>query len=395
MAATTLRLVKSTALHPSPGSCLALLTVLSLTLCATAGGAAEPATTNAPPRRNNQQAPLVSPELLSDGGVTFRLRAPKATEVKVNGQFGSETQLTRQSNGVWSATVPKVSPGIYEYRFVVDGLGVMDPQNSAIKPQRWPGSSILHIPAHPPAPWDLQDIPHGVVHEHTYKSKALDKWRRIYVYTPPGATPDKPLPVLYLSHGYSDNEATWTVHGKAHWIMDALIQQKKAVPMILVMPDAHAIPPGASGFGDYGPANSDALARELSQDIIPLVEKTYKVEAKPSARAFAGLSMGGHHALTMALNHHDQYHWIGAFSSAPPPTNTVTQGLSHPEAVNKDLQLLWIACGNKDFLARRNDEFVALLKEKGIKHQYVETEGDHSWPVWRRYLVDFAPKLFR
>ena len=349
--------------------------------------------TNAPARRAAQAAPLVSPELLGDGGVTFRFRAPKAGEVKVSGQFGAEASLAKDTQGAWSVTLPAVPAGVHEYRFVVDGLSVIDPQNSAVKPQRWPGVSILHVPASPPAPWDLQNIPHGVVHEHNYLSKALGKWRRVFVYTPPGASGR--LPVLYLAHGYSDNEATWTVHGKAHWIMDSLIASKKAVPMIVVMPDAHALPPGAAGFGEYGPANSAALCREMLEDIVPLVESSYKVTAKPRARAFAGLSMGGHHALTVALNHHDAFNWIGAFSSAPPPTNSVTIGLNTATAVNRDLKLLWIACGKKDFLFQRNGEFTSLLKEKGIHHDYEITEGDHSWPVWRRYLVEFAPKLFR
>jgi enterochelin esterase-like enzyme len=350
-------------------------------------------TTNTPPRRGERPPPVVSPELLPNGSVTFRYRAPRATEVKASGQFGADAAMTKDSNGMWSVTIPSVPAGVHEYRFLVDGQSVIDPQNSALKPQRWPGSSILHIPANPPAPWDLQDLPHGTLHEHTYKSKALDKWRRIIVYTPPKARGR--LPVLYLSHGYSDNEATWTVHGKAQWILDSLIASRKAEPMLIVMMDGHALPPGATGFNEYGPANSAALCRELIQDIVPLVESSYKVSNRPKARAFAGLSMGGHHALTVALNHHDQFNWIGAFSSAPPPTNTVGAGLARSQAVNDDLKLFWIACGRKDFLFQRNNEFVALLKERGIKHEYLETDGDHSWPVWRRYLADFAPKLFR
>jgi enterochelin esterase family protein len=353
------------------------------------------AQTTPPAPRPQRPPPLISPELLPDGGVTFRFKAPKASEVKVAGQFGPDTALTKDESGVWSATIPNVPPGVHEYRFVVDGLSVIDPQNTALKPQRWPGSSILHIPVKPAAPWDWQDIPHGVLHEHTYLSKALGKPRRIIVYTPPGAESAGPLPVLYLAHGFSDNEATWTVHGKAQWIMDSLLAEKKAVPMIIVMPDAHAIAPGEKGFDDYAPANTDALCRELVQDIVPLVESSYKVNAKPEARAFAGLSMGGHHALTVALNHHDQFAWIGAFSSAPPPVKTVAAGLDNAEATNRDLRLFWIACGKKDFLFQRNNEFTALLKDKGVRFQYEETEGDHSWPVWRRYLTDFAPLLFR
>ena len=350
--------------------------------------------TNPPPRRA-QPAPVISPEILSSGGVTFRFRATtNTTAVKVSGQFGADGAMTKDERGLWSVTVPSVPAGVHEYHFVVDGLSVIDPQNSAVKPQRWPGVSILHVPATPPAPWDLQDIPHGTVHEHTYQSKALGKARRIIVYTPPGAG-SRRLPVLYLAHGYSDNEGTWTVHGKAHWIMDALIAQKKAVPMIIVMPDAHALPPGTAGFGEYGPANSAAFCRELIEDVIPLVEQNYKVTARPASRAFAGLSMGGHHALTVALNHHDTFGWVGAFSSAPPPEPSVSGGLNDAASVNRHLKLFWIACGKKDFLFQRNNEFTALLKSKGIRYDYAETEGDHSWPVWRRYLVDFTPKLFR
>ena len=358
------------------------LTAILAALCAMSASAQKP-------------GPLVSPELLADGGVTFRFKAPKAAEVKVAGQFAPETAMTKDDQGVWSVTIPSVAAGVFEYHFSMDGMNVIDPQNSALKPQRWPGSSILHIPATPPAAWDWQDIPHGIIHEHTYSSKALGKPRRIIVYTPPGADAAGPLPVLYLTHGYSDNEATWTVHGKAHWIMDSLIATKRALPMMIVMPDAHAIPPGAAGFDDYGPANTDALCRELVQDIIPLVESSYKVNATPAARAFAGLSMGGHHALTVALNYYDKFAWIGAFSSAPPAPKTVATGLDNADAVNRDLKLFWIACGKKDFLLQRNTEFNALLKDKGIHYEYAETEGDHSWPVWRRYLADFTPRLFR
>ena len=370
---------------------IALVAILLASVCPAFTQETKPAT-NPPPRRA-QPPPIISPELLPDGSVTFRYKAPKAAEVKARGQFGADAVMTKDAQGVWSVTVPSVPAGVHEYHFEVDGIAVIDPQNSAIKPQRWPNTSILHKPANPPAPWDLQDIQHGALHEHTYKSKALGKWRRIIVYTPPGASGR--LPVLYLSHGYSDNEGSWSVHGKAHWILDSLLASKKAVPMIVVMMDAHALPPGATGFEEYGPANSAALCREMLEDIIPLVERNYKVSAKPQARAFAGLSMGGHHALTVALNHHESFGWIGAFSSAPPPTNSVAAGLAHAAAVNHDLKLFWIACGKKDFLFQRNGEFTAMLKEKGIRHEYLETEGDHSWPVWRRYLTEFAPKLFR
>lgn len=374
---------------------LLFVAVVALALAPGALAQETRSSTNAPARRP-QTPPVVSPEIQANGDVAFRLRARQAKEVKVAGQFGADAPMTKDDQGVWSVTVPAVAPGIYEYRFVVDGLNVIDSQNSAVKPQRWPGSSILHIPANPPAPWDLQDVPHGVVHEHTYQSKALGKWRRIFVYTPPGAAKSsRALPVLYLAHGFSDNEGTWTVHGKAHWILDSLIAGKKAAPMLIVMPDAHALPPGGGFREDYGSTNTGAFCRELIEDVVPLVEANYRVAAKPQSRAFAGLSMGGHHALTVALRHHDTFGWVGAFSAAPPPEKDVASGLNASEAVNRHLKLLWIACGKKDFLIQRNDSFAALLKQKGVRHEYLVTEGDHSWPVWRKYLAEFAPKLFR
>jgi enterochelin esterase-like enzyme len=381
-------------LLPDPRATLALAAAL---LCGGSSLAQDSKATNAAPAarpRTPRPPPLVSPEL-TPAGVVFRFNAPRANEVKVSGQFGPETSLTRDAQGIWTATVPNVKPGVHEYRFLVDGLAVIDPQNSWVKPQRWPNTSILHVPSTPPAPWDLQDLPHGTLHEHVYRSKALGTWRRVVVYTPPDTKRSSRLPVLYLSHGYSDNEAAWSVHGKAHWILDSLIAAEKAKPMIVVMPDGHALPPGANAFEDYGPANSAALANELLKDIIPLVEDAYPVNRAAASRAFAGLSMGGHHALTIALNHHDRFQWIGAFSSAPPPDASIASGLDHPSSVNRDLRLFWIACGNKDFLFQRNREFHALLDGKGIRHQYVETEGDHSWPVWRHYLVEFLPQLFR
>lgn len=344
------------------------------------------------PKRPARKDPILSPELQPDGAVTFRLVATNATSVKLTGLVGPEVVMKKDTEGLWSATVPALPAGIYSYSFVVDGLRMIDPNNPAVKPQRWPNTSELAVPANPPAPWDVQDVPHGVLHEHLYHSKALEKSRRIVVYTPPNATGS--LPVLYLSHGYSDNEQTWSAFGKANLILDALIARKQALPMMVVMMDAHALPPGGD-FANYGPANSAALCRELTEDIVPLVESHYKVKPGPDARAFVGLSMGGHHALTIALNHHDQYHWIGAFSSATPPTEAMAAGLDHPAAVNSDLKLLWIACGKDDFLFKTNNNFDALLNEKGIHHEYIVTEGSHDWPVWRSYLVEIAPKLFR
>ncbi len=348
-----------------------------------------------PPVRPPRPAPLVSPEILQEGEVTFRIKAEHAKEVKVVGQFGPPRPLVKSEQGVWSVSIPEVPKGIHEYHFVVDGLSVLDSQNPSIKPQRSPSSSILHVPSQPSAPWDWQDIPHGVLHQHEYHSKVLGQIRRVFVYTPPGTRSTTPLPVLYLSHGFGDNEASWSAHGKAHWIMDDLIAKQKAVPMIVVMPDAHALPPRAGTFESYAPDNSAAFCQDLLDEIIPLVEGAYPVLRDPASRAFAGLSMGGHHALTVALQHHQTFAWIGAFSAAPVNARALEEPAARAEAVNKHLRLLWIACGKADFLRQHNAYFVEQLTSKGIQHEFVESQGDHSWPVWRQYLVDFAPRLFQ
>ncbi|RYD60863.1 MAG: esterase family protein, partial [Verrucomicrobiaceae bacterium] len=281
--------------------------------------------------------------------------------------------------------------------FTVNGVQMIDPGNPAIKPQRSPRTSILHIPATPPQPWDYQEVPHGTVHQHTYSSKTLERSREFFVYTPPGyeRSGDKKYPVLYLVHGSGDNHAAWSGHGKAHWILDNLIAQGKAQPMIVVMPDGHPIAPGTGSREEYGRANSEAFEKELTGEILPLVEATYRVRSDAQGRALAGLSMGGGHTLHTGLRHLDAFAWLGAFSAGIPSGDRIASAISQPESVNQKLKLFWIACGKKDFLIPRNRELHDKLTEKGVRHTWLETEGDHSWPVWRNYLTEFAPLLFK
>ncbi len=358
---------------------------------------AAPASTNAPPpRRSPGNAPVRSPELLADQRVTFRLRAQKATEVIVLGQWpDGRAPMTGGTNGVWSVTVGPVPPGVWEYSFQVDGLTMIDPGNPAIKPMREPRTSILQVPGQPPLLTEFQDVPHGVVHEHTYRSKALDRLRDLAVYTPPGYNAQAPaqFPTLYLQHGSGDNQATWVVHGKAHWILDNLIAQGRAKPMVVVMMDGHAAVGrgGGAGYQD----NTTLFERDLLEDVLPFVEANYRVKTEAVDRALVGLSMGGEQSLRIGLNHLDRFAWIGGFSAAAPARDAVAKALSDPEAANAKLKLLWIGVGKDDFLRQRNEEFVALLKEKNIHYEWHLTEGNHSWPVWRGYLADLAPLLFQ
>jgi enterochelin esterase family protein len=334
-----------------------------------------------------------SPEVSADRHVTFRLRAAKTAEVVVAGQWGGEpVAMTKGEGDVWSVTVGPVEPGVWEYSFRVDGVQMIDPGNPAIKPMREPRTSILHIPGQPPRMHDFQDVPHGVVHSHSYFSKSLNRLRELVVYTPPSyvRSADERFPTLYLQHGSGDNQATWVVHGKAHWILDNLIAQGKARPMVVVMMDGHAGDRSATG----PQANTGAFERDLLQDVMPFVEANYRVKPDAANRCIAGLSMGGGQSLTVGLNHLDRFGWVAGFSSSAPSQDAIAGLLNDPKAANGKLKLLWIACGKDDFLLKRNEEFIALLKEKDIKHQWRLTEGNHSWPVWRTYLAELAPRLF-
>jgi enterochelin esterase-like enzyme len=346
--------------------------------------------------RARQRPVLVrSPQILVDHRVTFQLRAPRATEVVVAGQWpNGRAAMTKDANEVWSVTVGPVPAGVWEYSFQVDGLPMIDPGNPAIKPQREPRTSILHIAGEPPLLHDFQNVPHGVVRQHTYLSKSLGRVRELVVYTPPGydQQTEARFPTLYLQHGMGDNQATWVVHGKAHWILDNLIAQGKAHPMVVVMMDGHAsIAQGMAGFQN----NTTAFERDLLEDVMPFVEANYRVKTEAADRAIAGLSMGGGQSLTIGLNHLDKFAWVAGFSSAVPSREAIASFLDDPAAANAKLKLLWIGVGKDDFLLQRNQEFIGMLKEKDIRHEWHLTDGTHSWPVWRLYLADLAPKLFQ
>jgi enterochelin esterase-like enzyme len=350
--------------------------------------AADAPATNAPVRRR-AEAPIRSPEIADDRMVTFRLRASKATEVILQGQWkDGRVPMTIVTNDIWSATVGPVEPGIWEYSFNVDGLTMIDPGNPWIKPQREPRSSILHIIGDPANIWDFQDVPHGVVHSHTYRSQSVGRLRELAVYVPPGYDKaSKKYPLLVLQHGSGDNQATWVTHGKAHWIIDNLIAQKKAEPMVVVMMDGHAGTPGLGGN------NTEMFEKDLLNDVLPFIEQNYRIKKGPENRGIVGLSMGGGQSLTVGLNHLDQFAWVGGFSSATPNKEMVEKTLNDP-ATNKKLKLIWIGCGKDDFLLKRNEEFIALLVDHKIRHEWELTPGNHSWPIWRDYLAMLAPKLF-
>jgi len=354
---------------------------------------------NAETRKSRHPPRPISPDIGPNGRVTFRFDAPGAKEVSVAGEFPGGGKMVKDDRGIWSITVGPVQPELYHYAFIVDGLRVADPSNQKIKPSRSLTTSILDVPGDPPLVHDFQNVPHGTVHVHYYRSKATNSLRRLHVYTPPGYEQDTDAgyPTLYLLHGSGDSDATWTVLGRAHWILDNLIAQGKVTPMVVVMPDGHANPPNpiTGPNGKYYRSNSEVFEQDLLTEVMPLVEATYRVKPDRLSRGIIGLSMGGGQSLNIGLNHLELFAWVGGMSAGiRDPEKSMAGLLADPNAANQKLQLLWIACGKDDLLIDASREFSELLDSKGIKHTFRETDGVHTWWVWRKYLTEFAPLVF-
>ncbi len=347
--------------------------------------------------------PLVSPEVHSDSRVTFRLRAPNAKEVRVRLETVGSKAMQKDEQGVWSFTSEPLTPDIYAYSFSVDGVQMTDPSNPLLKYNLLNTESQVHVPGPATLAWEISDVPHGVVHRHLYKSAIVGDTRPFLVYTPPGYDPmgKQTYPVLYLLHGYSDAEDAWISVGRANVILDNLLAQGKARPMLVVMPlgygNKEVIAGGWAGLRNTA-VWQDSITKfrdVVLNEIIPQVEKIYRVSTDREARAIAGLSMGGTQSLSIGLSAPDRFAWIGAFSSGGLDADF---GRAYPalsENINSQLRLLWIACGRQDGLIGVNQKLVEWLKFKGVKLTWIETPGGHSFMVWRRYLADFVPLLFQ
>ena len=348
------------------------------------------------------QLPLVSPEVHSDGSVTFRLRAPNALDVKLEREGAEPVAMQKDDQGAWAVTTAPLAPDYYGYSFLVDGVKTIDPQNSLLIPNLLTPGTAVHVPGPSSLPWELNDIPHGEIHHHFYKSSVAEDHRDYYVYTPPGyESSQKKYPVLYLLHGYSDDASAWTAVGRANVILDNLISQGKAKPMIVVMPLGYGtiemIQHSWSAWdrAELRDANFKKFTEALLTEVMPQVENEYRITQNRNARAIAGLSMGGSESLLTGLNHLDKFSWIGAFSSGGIPEDFAKDFPSLDANANQQLHLLWIACGTEDHLITINRDLREWLKTKGVKETEVETPGEHTWMVWRRNLAEFAQLLFK
>ena len=353
-----------------------------------------------------QQPPqprIVSPEVHPDNRVTFRFRAPNAKEVTL-GLEGRTDPIPMQKDdaGVWTLTTEPLEPDYYGYSFIADGVHLIDPQNALMKPNLLGTTSQVHVAGPRSLPWETNSGPHGEVHHHFYKSTVVGDDRDFYVYTPPGydARGKKRYPVLYLLHGYSDGANGWTAVGRANVILDNLIAEGKAKPMIVVMPLGYGAPEMLQGWNVW--SKQDVVSRNFTNfrealltEVMPAVESAYLVEKDRKSRAIAGLSMGGSESLLTGLNNLDKFAWVGAFSSGGLPELFGADFPGLDAKANQQLRLLWVACGTEDRLIDANRKFREWLASKNIQHVDIETPGMHTWMVWRRNLATFAPLLFR
>ena len=348
-------------------------------------------------------APLVSPDVHTDGSVTFRFRAPNALEVNLDREGAEPVPMRKDDQGVWTVTTAPLSPDYYGYSFVADGVRLIDPSNPLLKPNLLDTENDVHVPGPPSLPWELNDVPHGEIHHHFYTSDVAADDRDYYVYTPPGYDPSakKTYPVLYLLHGFSDDASGWTAVGKANIIFDNLIAQGKAKPMIVVMPLGYGtmkfvrLAWNAWNHQELRQQNFDKFRQALLTEVMPRIEREYRVTNDHNARAIAGLSMGGSESLLTGLNNLDKFAWIGAFSSGGIPEDFEKAFPALDAKANQQIRLLWIACGTDDHLITVNRKLREWLKQKGVQHTDIETPGMHAWMVWRRNLAEFAGLLFR
>ena len=378
-----------------------LLVPIFFVAVAVAGWAQSPAAAPAAPPPQ-PQPPIVSPEVQADRTVTFRFRDPNAKEVLLSLEGTKPQPMQKDDQGVWSITSAALEPDYYGYSFVADGVNLTDPSNSLMKTNLLFQSNMVHVPGATPEVWDTTEVPHGVVHHYFYHSAVVGDDRDYFVYTPPGYDPasDKRYPVLYLQHGYSDGADGWTTVGRANFILDNLIAQGKAKPMLAVMSLGYGAPEilthGAASFRRAGlvKENMDKFGQALITEVIPQVEQNYHVISDRSARALAGLSMGGAESLYVGLNHLDHFAWIAPMSAAifDDPVATFPR-LDQKQAAS--IKLLWIACGKEDDLVKNNRQFKSWLASRNIKFESIETEGAHTWQVWRRNLSELAPLLFK
>ncbi|WP_296123071.1 esterase [uncultured Bacteroides sp.] len=371
-------------------------------------------------------APVVSPEIHDNNTVTFRLKAPKAVKVQVTGDFlptqkiktpfgefdgPGVADLKEGKDGVWEFTTPEpLKPELYSYSFIVDDLKMMDPSNVYMIRDVATVTNVFIIGGDRADLYKVNKVPHGTVRRMWYNSPALGMDRRLTVYTPAGyETGGKRYPVFYLLHGMGGDEEAWIALGRTSQILDNLIAQGKAKPMIVVMTNGNAAQeaaPGESSLGFAAPSMNQPKTMEGSfetafPDVVKFIDKNFRTLANKKNRAIAGLSMGGFHSMHISKQYPDMFDYVGLFSAAIMPGKDVKSPIYDDLEGKLKIQfakkpaLYWIGIGNTDFLYKANEDYRKMLDEKGYKYTYYETGEGHIWKNWRIYLTEFAPLLFQ
>jgi enterochelin esterase-like enzyme len=381
--------------------------------------------------RGPQGPQVVSPQVNADRTVVLRIHAPKATEITVTGELLNGTPpkvMTKGDDGIWTATLGPLPADVYTYAFNIDGVNTTDPRNPWVKLVSATGlASQVEVPGEGAQYYDSKPVPHGLVQIMTYESKATGATRQAYVYTPPDyhRTTTK-YPVFYLLHGGGDLDPGWVMTGRANIIMDNLLAEKKAVPMIVVMPLARGggslglgpsgMSPGIAAAGNVvpgagrgapgaaaaapapvGPAPLQPFAQDFIGDLLPAVEKTFRASNRPEDRGIGGLSMGGAATINTAFSRPDLFRYVVILSAGAPQNLEALypKFFGNSAAAAKQMKLIWLAVGDEDFALNGTRTIDEVLTKNDIKHSYKTTPGRHEWRLWRPHLYEFAQLLFR
>ena len=362
------------------------------------------------PQKNTEgfnpfSAPLNSPEVHDDHTVTFRLRAPKAQEVKLAGvalltglgKGNEQVPFIRGEDGIWTVTVGPLKPDMYAYHFNVDGMQITDPSNTYAAFTAMPPYSQLIVHGDEPAYYDAKNVPHGNVIRHVYYSEVTQGEREMYVYTPPDYDPTQTYPVLYLLGGSGELPSNWVYDGRVNFIMDNLLAEGKAKPMLIAIPNNQVI---HRNHPKHAELTFDIFEKELRKHVIPLVDQRYSTIKAPKGRAISGLSMGGRHSMFVGFRSLDLFANFGILSAGETEAETSLKDFLNDPEVHEKVDYLFVGEGTeeaKGFFGARVKSLVDALNKHQIKHEYYAGgHGGHDWATWRHLLYEkFLPNLWR
>jgi len=354
----------------------------------------------APTNNNKNQCPGIMP----DNSVVFQVKAPNAQNVQID--LGKKYNMEKGVDGIWTVRTEPIVPGFHYYFLVIDDVPVADPASQSFY-GTGQMTSAIDIPEKGVDFYDLKDVPHGALSSKHYYSKYSKNWRRLFVYTPPGydTNTDTKYPVVYIQHGGGEDETGWAVQGKTDIILDNLIAEGKAKPMIVVISNGNVRAPG-KGFGGYNSEGMAPFKEEMTQNIVPFIDDNYRTLADAEHRAICGLSMGGGQSFYVGLESLDYFSSVGVFSSGLfGGIRTSGEGfnaekeipglLSESAKFNEKLDLFYISCGEQDMRIEHTKKAVQTMSENGLEVEFNSFPGDHEWQVWRKSLHDFATRVFQ